>query len=127
MAKHLATFNDIINDIEITGFVIMSEKEVETYEDLASSITWSFKYKIGDEKLEYSSGEDLLTRIDFREISSEEAKTFKKLFNNEFGTFISEEFLETIADDEEEDDTDIDDDDNDDYRYRDYDNEDDDY
>lgn len=103
MAKFLAIFNDTIGDIEINGFVVMSEKDMENYEDLAYSITWPFTYKIGDERLEYSSGEDLLTRIEFKEIGSDEVKALKKTFNNEFGVFVSEEFLETVADGDEED------------------------
>lgn len=117
MAKYLATFNDTLDDIEITGFMVMTEREVELFEELASSITWSFVYRIGDNELEFTSGEDLLTRIDFREISNEEHKILKKVFESKFGTFIDEEFLTQIAVDETEEEIDSDDDD-DDYRNR---------
>jgi len=53
-------------------------------------------------ELELANGDDLLTRIDFKEISNEEAKAFKRLFNDEFGIFISEDELHTIIGDEED-------------------------
>lgn len=104
MAKFLATFNDVIDEIELHGFVIMSEKEMNDYEELATSIGWPFTYKLGDDEveLEYNSGEDLLSRIDFREITNEEAKVFKKIFNDEFGVFIDSNFLDAIAAEESE-------------------------
>jgi hypothetical protein len=119
MAKFLATFNDVIDEIELHGFIIMSEKEMNDYEELATSITWPFTYKLGEDEveLEYTSGEDLLSRIDFKEITNEESKMFKKLFNNEFGVFIDSNFLDEIAEEE----SDLDDEDED------YDDEDEDY
>jgi hypothetical protein len=101
MAKYIATYSDTLGDIEITGFSVMTDKEVESFEELATSVSWSFIYKIGEEELEYSSGEDLLTRIDFREISNEEFKILKKVFNADFGTFIGEDYLEQIIGEEE--------------------------
>lgn len=119
MAKYLATFSDTLGDIEITGFIIMTEKEVEAYEELASSITWGFIYQLGNDELEYTSGDDLLTRIDFREITNDEHKALKKVFNSKFGTFLDEDFLTGIAGDEEENEIDSDlDDDDDDFRSR---------
>jgi hypothetical protein len=122
MAKILAIFNDSVSDVdinvEINGFIIMTNKEMEDYEEVASSITWPFNYQIGDLELEFGSGDDLLTRINFLEISNEEAKSFKRLFNDEFGTFISEDELHNIIGDEDlEDESDDDDiyDDEDDY------------
>ena len=103
MAKFLAIFNDAIDDIEINGFVVMSEKDMNNYEDLAYSITWPFSYQLGSEKIHYSSGEDLLTRIEFKELTADEVKMLKKTFNNEFGVFIKEDFLESVADGDEED------------------------
>lgn len=108
MAKFLVTFNDTLDEIEINGFTIMSDKEVENFEKLASSINWPFDYKLGNDELEFSSGEDLLSRMEFTEITNEEAKVFKKLFNNEFGVFISESALEDIIGDEDIDDYDDD-------------------
>jgi hypothetical protein len=118
MAKFLATFNDVIDEIELHGFIIMSEKEMNDYEELATSITWPFTYKLGEDQveLEYNSGEDLLSRIDFKEITNEESKMFKKLFNNEFGVFIDSNFLDEIAEEEsdsDEEDEDYDDEDED--------------
>ena len=103
MAKFLAIFNDAIDDIEINGFIVMSEKDMNNYEDLAYSITWPFSYQLGSEKIHYSSGEDLLTRVEFKELTADEVKMLKKTFNNEFGVFIKEEFLESVADGDEED------------------------
>jgi hypothetical protein len=111
MAKYLATFTDTLDEIEINGFVVMSDREVENYEHLASSITWNFVFNMGDDELEYNSGEDLLSRIEFREITTEESKTIKRLFNNEFGVFISESFLSEVIGDEDDDDFDEDEDD----------------
>lgn len=103
MAKYLVTFNDIINDVDITGFSVMTEKEAETFEKLAESITWDFTYPLNNNgELEFSSGEDFLTRIEFKEISNEEYKPLKKLFNEPFGVFITEEFLQEQLDEEEE-------------------------
>ena len=124
MAKFLLTFTDTLDEIEINGFTVMSEKEVENFEELAASINWSFVYKLGTEELEFSSGEDLLSRIEFKEITNEEAKTFKRLFNNEFGVFITESFLEEVIGDEDE--IDFDDEDDIDSQYDNYGDEDDD-
>lgn len=111
MAKYLAIFTDTLDEIEINGFVIMSDREVENYEHLASSITWGFVYNMGDDELEFNSGEDLLSRIEFREITADESKTIKRLFNDEFGVFVSEAFLSEVIGDEDDDDYGDDDDD----------------
>lgn len=125
MAKYLATFTDTLDEIEINGFVVMSDREVENYEHLASSITWGFVFNMGDDELEFNSGEDLLSRIEFKEISLEESKAIKRLFNNEFGVFISEAFLSEVIGDEDDDDFDDEDMDDDYDSYGDYDDEDD--
>ena len=120
MAKYLAKFSSVVNEIEINGFVVMNEREVENFEELALSITWDFVYEFGEDdqfQLEFSDGEDLLSRIEFKEISLDEAKTIKRLFNNEFGTFIGEAFLEQIIGEE---DSDFDDEDDEDYGEIDY-------
>ena len=113
MAKYLATYSDTLGEIEITGFSVMTDKEVEHFEELASSITWDFVFPIGEEELGYSSGDDLLTRIDYREISNEEYKNLNKVFDKGFGVFVTEDFLLGIigeVEDEEEDDDDDDED-----------------
>lgn len=116
MAKFLVTFIDTLDDIEINGFVIMTEKEFESFEETAMSITWPFVYAMGQDELEFSSGDDFLSRIDSKEITNEEAKTIKKLFGDLFGVFIDEAFLQDVIGyeddsdfDEEEDEDDIDD------------------
>ncbi len=102
MAKFLVTFNDTIDEIEINGFVVMTDKEIEEYEELAYSITWPFSYVMGNDELEYTGGDDLLTRIDYIEITNEEAKVIKKVFNNEHGVFIGLDYLDSIIGEEEE-------------------------
>jgi len=117
MAKYLVTFNDQINEIEIHGFKTMTEKEVENFETLAESITWGFSYKLGNgKKLHFTDGNDFLSKFEFKELSFDEDRNLKKLFNGEFGTFITEDELESIT--KEEDDgyiDDLDDYDEDDY------------
>lgn len=123
MSKYIAIFNDLLGDIEINGFQIMTQKEMDDFEELAVSIGWDFKYQIGsNDNLRYSSGEDLLSRIDFKEISNETYKVLNNLFDGKFGVFVDEDFLETLVDDSDDDF----DDDNEDTNYVDY-NEEDDY
>ncbi len=102
MAKHIAIFNDLLDDVELTGFQLMSSKEVEQFEELAMSISWDFTHQVGDKELIYSSGEELLTRIDFKEISNEEYKILNNLFDGSFGFFIGLEHLEKLVDDNED-------------------------
>lgn len=101
MAKFIAIFNDTISDIEVNGFNVMTDKEVDEYEELAYSITWPFSYNIGEYEIEFSNGDELLTKIEFKEITFEESKTIKKVFNNKFGVFIGLEFLESIVGEED--------------------------
>lgn len=110
MAKYLVTFNDHHNEVEIHGFKIMTDKEVESFEELASSITWDFTYPLNQGELEFSDGDDFLSRIEFKEITNEEYKVLNKVFNEEFGIFVSPEYLEEIISDEEGDEDDEDDD-----------------
>lgn len=105
MAKFLVTFSDIIDEtIEVNGFSIMTDKEVLRFEELANSITWPFSYEFEDgSELYYSSGESFLSSITFKEITNEEAKSFARLFDDEFGFFIGEAFLRSKIDEEDED------------------------
>jgi hypothetical protein len=83
MAKYLATFSDVIDETEINGFTIMSDKEIEKLEELASSITWAIYYKFDNgSELEYSDGEDLISRIEFKLLSASDVETIGKLFND---------------------------------------------
>jgi hypothetical protein len=111
MAKYLATYSDTINEVEVTGFNLMTDKEMERFEELASSITWDFVYLVGEEEIEYSSGDDLLSRIDFREISNEEYKILNKVFDEGFGVFVNEYFLLDIIDEESDEEEEEEDDD----------------
>jgi hypothetical protein len=110
MAKFLVTFTDTLDDIEINGFTVMTEKEYESFEETAMSITWPFVYTMGQDELEFSSGDDFLSRIDSKEITNEEAKTIKRLFGDLFGVFIDEGFLEEVIGDEDDSDFDEDED-----------------
>lgn len=114
MTKFLVTFTDTLDDIEINGFTVMTEKEVDSFEETAMSITWPFVYAMGQDELEFSSGDDFLSRIDFKEITNEEVKSLKKLFGDSFGVFIDEAFLEEVIGDEDDSDFDDDEDDIDD-------------
>jgi hypothetical protein len=114
MAKFLVIFTDTLDDIEINGFTVMTEKEYESFEETAMSITWPFVYALGQDELEFSSGDDFLTRIDSKEITNEEAKSLKKLFGDLFGVFIDEGFLQDVIGDEDDFDDDEDEDDIDD-------------
>jgi hypothetical protein len=112
MAKYLAIFNDITSEeIIVNGFIIMTEKQMNTYEELASSITWNFDYEEDGLVLSYISGEDLLEKIEFKELTVQEVNLFKKLFGNKFGYFINEETLFDIVH-EDEDEYDDEDEDN---------------
>lgn len=102
MAKYLVTFTDQINDIEVTGFKAMTESEVDLFEKLAYSIKWSFSYPLTNYSLDYADGDDYLSRLDFKEISNEEYKALSKTFNEGFGVFINEEFLESLVEEEED-------------------------
>lgn len=111
MTKFLVTFSEVIEEvIEVSGFSIMNDKEVLRFEELANSITWPFTYEYSDgTELNFSSGEDFLSTITFKEITQEESKMFNRIFNDKFGTFIGESFLNTVIN--EEDDEEIDNDD----------------
>lgn len=99
MARYLVTFSDNHGDeFDVSGFRIMTDKEVDTFEELATSITWEFAFYANDESLNYSNGEDLLSRIEYKEIDKDQYTLLDKLFGGEFGTFIGEEYLQTIID-----------------------------
>jgi hypothetical protein len=67
----------------------MSDKEIEKLEELASSITWAIYYKFDNgSELEYSDGEDLISRIEFKLLSASDVETIGKLFNDSFGFYI---------------------------------------
>lgn len=109
MAKYIVTYNDIFNDVEINGFKLMTDKEVDLFEKLLESIFWEIRYPLASgEDIVYSNGDDLYSRIEFKEISQGEYTAIKKVFATNFGTFIDEEFLQTLFDEE----TEVDDDDN---------------
>lgn len=119
MAKYLVTFNDIIDEsIEVSGFVVMNGSDFTHFEELANSITWAFSHEFEDgSELYYSNGESFLSSITSKELNPEEVKTFKRLFNNEFGFFIGEAFLQKVIGDEDEDYDDFEEDDNIDITY----------
>lgn len=119
MAKYVVTYSDIFNDVEINGFRLMTDKEVDLFEKLLESISWEIRYPLSSgEDIIYSNGDALYSQLDFKEVSQEEFKAIKKVFTDGFGIFIDEDFLTTLVDEE----TDVDDEDNqiDEDGYRDY-------
>lgn len=116
MAKYIAIFNDVTSEeITVNGFIIMTEKQMNSYEELASSITWDFDYKEDGLELNYINGEDLLDKIEFKELSVQEASLIKKLFGVKFGYFIDEELLFDVVQEEGEEEMDEDNDDDEGY------------
>jgi hypothetical protein len=112
MAKYLATFSDVIDETEINGFTIMSDKEIEKLEELASSITWAIYYKFDNgSELEYSDGEDLISRIEFKLLSASDVETIGKLFNDSFGVLLGWIFIKYYNDVDDEEDIEDDDED----------------
>lgn len=94
---YLVIFKDNHNDeFDVNGFKIMTEKEVNNFEDLAVSIAWEFNFNANGESLTYSNGEDFLSRIEFKIITKNEYDTIEKVFGGEFGTFIGEEYLQLV-------------------------------
>ena len=115
MARYLAIFTDNPGEeFDVHGFKIMTEKEVNKFEEIASSIVWDFEYHANTEALVYSNGDDFLSRIEFKEITKDEYDVINKVFGGEFGTFISEDYLQTILDGDEDEDDDDDEDEYDD-------------
>lgn len=101
MGKYIAIFTDNHNEeFDVHGFKTMTDREIDKFEELAMSITWEFSYYANSESLTYISGEDFLSRIEFKQISKDEYDTLEKTFGGEFGTFINQEYLESIIDDE---------------------------
>jgi hypothetical protein len=103
MTRYLAIFSDIHGDeFEVKGFRLMTDKEVSNFEDIAASITWEFAFYATSESLNYSNGEELLSRIEYKEIDKEQYTILDKIFGGEFGTFIGPEYLQTIFNGESE-------------------------
>jgi hypothetical protein len=100
MAKYLAIFEDRTTEegIELYGFNVMTSKEMNSYSELIDSITWEFEFTLmdGASYVTYPNGEELFSRISFREISNDEFNTIDKLFNGSFGIFPNEDFLHGI-------------------------------
>ena len=118
MLRYLAIFIDNhAEEFDVHGFKIMTAKEVAKFEEIATNITWEFEYYANSESLVYINGDDLLSRIEFKEITKEEYDIIDKVFGGEFGTFITEEYLETVlnGDDREDDEKYDEDEDYDDY------------
>lgn len=97
MPSYLAIFTDNHGEeFDVNGFKIMTDKEQARFEEIASSITWEFVYYANSETLNYSNGEEFLSRIEFKEITKAEYNILEKVFGGNFGTFIGEEYLVTI-------------------------------
>ena len=103
MARYLTIFIDNHGEeFDVHGFKIMTDKEQLRFEEIATSITWPFAYYANSESLNYSNGEDFLSRIEFKEISKAEYDSFEKSLGGEFGTFITEEYLVSVLNGEDE-------------------------
>jgi hypothetical protein len=114
MARYLVIFSDNHNEeFDVDGFKIMTEKEVNLFEEIANNISWEFEFCANSECFIYANGEEFLTRIEFKEITKEVYDALAKTFGGEFGTFIGVEFLKNILDGEEDSNNEIDDDDDD--------------
>jgi len=102
MAKYLAIFEDrtTTEGIELYGFKVMTSKEVFNYEELVNSITWEFEHTLmdGASYVTYANGEELFSRITFREITNDEFNSLDKLFDGSFGIFPDEDFLNDVLD-----------------------------
>lgn len=102
MRKYLAIYSDNINNVDILGLKLMSDKDMERYENLATSITWSFSYNLSEfDYADFVDGEDYLNKVEFKEISDEEFNTLNNLFGLKFGYFIDEEYLKIILSDDD--------------------------
>jgi hypothetical protein len=93
----------------------MSEKEADRFEELANNINFEFDYYANSECLSYSNGEDFLSRIEFKSITNEEYDKLNKLFGNQFGIFIGEDYLKNVLTGDDEETNEDDDNDDDDY------------
>lgn len=102
MGKYLVIFSDNHGEeFDVNGFRLMSEKEADKFEDLANNINFEFNYYANSECLSYSNGEDFLSRIEFKSISNEEYEILNKMFGNQFGMFIGEDFLLNVLNGED--------------------------
>jgi hypothetical protein len=106
MAKYLAIFEDRTTQegIELYGFKAMTSKEILSYEDLINSITWEFEHTLmdGASYVTYANGEELFSRITFREITNDEFNSIDKLFDGSFDIFPDENFLCAILNESED-------------------------
>lgn len=103
MTRYLAIFTDNHGEeFDVHGFKIMTMKEVSVFEEIANNITWEFSYYANNESLNYSNGDEFLSRIEFKEITKDEYDSIEKIFGGEFGTFINEDYLKTVLEGDEE-------------------------
>lgn len=101
MRKYLAIYSDNINNVDILGLKLMSDKDMERYENLATSITWSFSYNLSEfDYADFVDGEDYLNKIEFKEITNEEFNIINSLLGSKFGYFIDEDVLKNIISDD---------------------------
>jgi hypothetical protein len=102
MSKYLATYSDTLNNVDVFGFMLMSDKDMERYESLAMSITWSFSYNVSEvDYIDFIDGEEYLSKVEFKELTDEEFTAINNVFGDKFGMIISEDFLKIVLSDEE--------------------------
>lgn len=100
MSKVLVKFSDTFNDVEIIGFKVMTDIDSNYYQDMAESITWPFTFETSFGQIEFLNGDNLMSKLEFEEISDDEYKVLKRVFGDEYGIFIAKEYLEYIIDEE---------------------------
>ena len=50
----------------------------------------------------YLSKEELISKIEFKELDVDDSKSLKKIFNNKFGVFIDIDYLDTLIDEDDD-------------------------
>jgi hypothetical protein len=101
MAKILVKFSDVFNDVDIVGFKVMTDIESNYYQDIAEDITWPFTFETSFGEIEFLNGESLISKLEFEEISNDEYKMIKRVFGDQYGIFVNQEYLEYIIDEED--------------------------
>lgn len=74
------------DEMDISGFAVVSESFWLNLKSDLENKTSSFYFYIGtNEELEYENGKELLSEIEVKYLTEDEAGVVKKLFGGEFG------------------------------------------
>ena len=99
MSKVLIKWEDNwADEMDIVGFQIMEDKEWKAMKAALEDVENEFTVCIGtNEEIDYKNGQALLDTLTVKKLSTEEYKTIKRLFGEEFGftqfTYASEDVL----------------------------------